>query len=122
MKDLPKKKKPARRRFSQDFSGNSLTDQSFTASCDVNNIVRHYADSAIVMQSPDDPLASRVQKGDQGTAATQSYSEALAQKRELDSYFLENDPPAAPETPEEPPQPPPAEPPPEASTDDKSGE
>jgi len=81
------KKIPGKRPFAQDFSGNSRTDSSFAPSCDVNNIVKHYAKQHISFGSPEDPNLSRIQHGDQGEAATLSYASAMRAKAEIDSAF-----------------------------------
>ena len=78
---------PGKRPFSQDFSGNSKTDPSFTPACDVNNIVKTYAREKITLGSPEDPYYSRVQHGDQGEATELSYESAMRAKAEIDSAF-----------------------------------
>jgi hypothetical protein len=73
-----------KRKYSQDFSGNSLTDQSFAPGCDVNNIVRHYQETGI------DPNPDRKKMERYGEASTLTYEDAMRNKAELDSYTLEN--------------------------------
>lgn len=127
------------RPYSQDFSGDSLTDQSFTAACDVNSIVRHYEQTGI------DPFFDRKINQQFGDASTTSYEDAMRQVAEVNSAFAAmpaaersryaNDPSRwltaietykasleASEEPSDPPAEPPAELAPQDSTDDKSGE
>jgi len=78
---------PGKRPFSQDFSGNSKTDTSFTPSCNVNNIVKQYDREKITLGSPEDPYFHRVQHGDQGQASELSYASAMRAKAEIDSAF-----------------------------------
>lgn len=73
-----------KRKYSQDFSGNSRTDESFAASCDVNNIVRHYQTTGI------DPYQDRIKTARYEEASTMSYEDAMRNKAELDSYIAEN--------------------------------
>lgn len=133
-----KLKTPAKRPFSQDFSGNSKTDQSFSAACDVNNIVRHYEATGI------DPHIDRKALEQYGDASSIPYEESMRNVAEVQSAFASlsslerrqhaNDPQtwlehlqalaADPEPLSDSataPEPPPAEPPPEDSTNDKSG-
>jgi len=79
--------KARKRPYAQDFSGNSRTDASFAPSCDVNNIVHHYAKQHISFGSPEDPNLSRIQHGYQGEAASLSYASAMRAKAEIDSAF-----------------------------------
>jgi len=69
------------RRYSQDFSGESLTQQGFKDSCDVNNIVRHYESSGF------DPYESRKQQMRFGHATSKSFSEAMQTVAEINSAF-----------------------------------
>lgn len=78
---MPKLRK---RKYSQDFSGNSLTDQSFATACDVNAIVRHYETTGI------DPYQDRLKNQKFGVATVLSYEDAMRHKAELDSYTAEN--------------------------------
>lgn len=73
-----------KRKYAQDFSGKSLTDQSFTSSCDVNNIIRHYENTGV------DPYAHRKAAANYGAVPNLSFSEAMQNKAEFDSYMLEN--------------------------------
>lgn len=76
------------RKYSQDFSGNSLTDQSFTPSCDVNNIVAHYDKTGI------DEHAARKNQESFADATTQTFDEAMRNHAETKSAIAErgNDP------------------------------
>lgn len=76
---MTKAKRPYKR-FSQDFSGESKTDTSFGPACDVNTIVKHYADTGI------DPFIHRKSQERFEAATTLSYDEAMRQKAEADSY------------------------------------
>ena len=119
------------RPYSQDFSGNSKTDTSFGPACDVNNIVRHYENTGI------DPFITRKQQERFAPASVMTFEEAMRQKAELDSAFLDlpasvraqhaNDPltwleytqnPPAPEEPLEAALSPPADPAPQGASDD----
>jgi len=70
-----------KRKFSQDFSGESLTQQGFKDSCDVNNIIRHYESSGF------DPYESRKQQIRYGHATSKSFSEAMQMVAETNSAF-----------------------------------
>lgn len=70
-----------KRRFAQDFSGKSLTDQSFAPACDVNRIVKHYQDTGL------DPYRERLAKAHWGIATTQTFADAMRIKAEFDSAF-----------------------------------
>jgi len=70
-----------KRKFSQDFSGESLTQQGFKDSCDVNNIVRHYESTGF------DPYESRKQKIRFGHATSKTFSEAMQMVAETNSAF-----------------------------------
>lgn len=70
-----------KRKYSQDFSGPSLTDQSFAPSCDVNNIVRHYEKTGI------DPYIDRKSQARYAEASTLPYEEAMRLSAEIDSAF-----------------------------------
>lgn len=76
--------KKRQRKYSQDFSGNSLTDQSFAPACDVNAIVRHYETTGV------DPYADRLKNQKFGVATVLSYEDAMRHKAEFDSYKAEN--------------------------------
>jgi len=69
------------RKFSQDFSGESLTQQGFKDSCDINNIVRHYEASGF------DPYESRKQQIRFGHATSKTFSEAMQTVAEIQSAF-----------------------------------
>ena len=106
-----------KRKYSQDFSGGSLTDQSFTAACDATNIVNAVEKTGL------DPFLDRRSQARYGVASTMSFEEAMRNKADLDSYIAENPdwdaltPPDEPEatTPDAP-----AEPAPQDSTDGES--
>ncbi len=72
-----------KRKYSQDFSGKSLTDQSFTQSCDVNNIVRHYEQTGV------DEFAQRKNQERFGVATTLSYEEAMRNHADVQSAIAE---------------------------------
>jgi len=74
---MTKKKRP----FSQDFSGKSLTDQSFAPACDVNRIVKHYQETGL------DPYRERLANAHYGIATTQTFADAMRIKAEFDSAF-----------------------------------
>lgn len=73
-----------KRKYSQDFSGGSLTDTSFAAACDVNNIVNHYQQTGI------DPYVDRLKNQRFGDVHTLTYEDAMRHKAEIDSYLVEN--------------------------------
>lgn len=73
-----------KRKYSQDFSGMSLTDQSFAPSCDVNAIVRHYETTGV------DPHAHRIAQARYGEATTLTYEDAMRNAAELASFQAEN--------------------------------
>ena len=115
-----------KRKYSQDFSAEKhgrITDSSFAAACDVNNIVNHYQSTGI------DPYQDRLNSQRFGDASVLSYEDAMRNKAELDSYTLENpdflqnletaqadsEPSQAPIIPPEAPASPPAEPAPQAA-------
>ena len=75
--------KNKKRRFSQDFSGESKTQQHFTASCDVNNIVAHFLQTGV------DPHADRAQNQQFGFASSQDFSEAMQNVAEINTRFAE---------------------------------
>ena len=74
-------KPPAKRPFSQDFSGVGRTDKSFAPSCDVNNIVRHYEKTGI------DPYMDRKLAAQFGEVDPLSYEEAMFRVAEVKSAF-----------------------------------
>jgi len=78
--------KKRQRKYSQDFSGGSLTDQSFGPACDVNAIVRHYEKTGI------DPHQGRIASARYEEASTLSYEDAMRNKAELDSHLAELSP------------------------------
>ena len=65
-------KPPAKRRFSQDFSGESKTQQHFKDSANVNNIVASYRATGL------DPYAERLKlkRSDAGMGGSGGVSEA----------------------------------------------
>lgn len=70
-----------RKRLAQDFSGPSITQQHFAASCDVNNIIRHYADmEQPIPQAPPDSF---------GFQSSTSFSEAMQRVAAVKSAFAE---------------------------------
>ncbi len=77
MTTIKKRKRP----YAQDFSGESRTDTSFSAACDVNNIVRHYETTGI------DPFVSRKQQERFGEASTIPYEQAMRAEAEIRSAF-----------------------------------
>jgi len=72
-----------KRKHAQDFSGESLTQQGFKDSHDINNIVRHYANTGF------DPYESRKQQMRFGHATSKNFSEAMQQVAEINSAFSE---------------------------------
>ncbi len=74
---MPSKKRP----FSQDFSGESKTQQHFKDSCDVNNIVATFQATGI------DPYADRIRNQKFGFANSQDFSEAMQNIAEINSRF-----------------------------------
>lgn len=77
------KKPPAKRRFSQDFSGESKTQQHFSDSADVNNIVASYRATGL------DPYAERLKLKRFGYASSQTFSEAMRNVAEIQTSFQE---------------------------------
>lgn len=75
--------KRSTKRFAQDFSGESKTDRSFAAGCNVNNIVRHYQQTGI------DPAEDRKALARFGSASSQSYEDAMRLVADIDSAFHE---------------------------------
>lgn len=78
-----KKKQNKKRRFSQDFSGESKTQQHFAASHDVNNIINHFRVTGI------DPYAERQTQQTFGYASSKSFSDAMQNVTEVQSAFAE---------------------------------
>jgi len=74
---MTKNKRP----FAQDFSGESKTQQHFTESCDVNNIVAAFVSTGI------DPHAERLSLQKFGYASSQDFSEAMQNVAEVQSAF-----------------------------------
>lgn len=80
-----------KRKYAQDFSGESMTDQSFAPACDVNNIVRHYQQTGL--EPYPDRLAEyhrQAQSDETLDAMTLSYEDAMRNKAALDTYMAEN--------------------------------
>lgn len=71
------------RPFAQDFSGESKTQQHFKDSCDVNNIVSHYAATGL------DPYQDRLQQKRFGYASSLTFEDALRKTTEIESSFSE---------------------------------
>lgn len=71
------------RPFSQDFSGPGKTQQHFTESADVNNIVAQFRATGI------DPYAARLQQKTFGYASSQNFSDAMQNIAEINSAFAE---------------------------------
>lgn len=74
----------SKRKYSQDFSEATcgrITDSSYAAAADINNIVRHYEETGI------DPFVERKALAQSGEALTTSYEDAMRHKAELDSAF-----------------------------------
>lgn len=69
------------RKYSQDFSGPSETQQQFKESCDVNRIIAHYANTG--QELPQSNPANF------GFASSQTYSEAMQKVAEVNSAFAE---------------------------------
>lgn len=74
-------KKTAKRKYSQDFSGNGKTQQHFKDSCDVNNIIAHHTATGL------DPYAERKAQEKFGFASSKTFSEAMQQTAEINSAF-----------------------------------
>jgi len=72
-----------KRKYSIDFGKESLTQQGFKDSCDVNNILKAYANTGF------DPFESRKQQMRFGNATSKSFSEAMQQVAEIQSAFSE---------------------------------
>jgi len=72
-----------KRKYSIDFGKESLTQQGFKDSCDVNNILKAYANTGF------DPFESRKQQMRFGHATSKSFSEAMQQVAEINSAFSE---------------------------------
>lgn len=75
---MPTQKK---RKFAQDFSGESRTQQHFTDAVDVNNIVAHFMATGI------DPHAERLKNQRFGFASGQDFSQAMQNIAEINSAF-----------------------------------
>lgn len=80
---MSSQKRPVRRRFSQDFSGESKTQQHFTESCDVNTIVAHFRQTGV------DPYQERADNQQFGFASSVDFSEAMQNIAEIRSKFEE---------------------------------
>lgn len=70
-------------RFSQDFSGESQTQQHFTEQCDITNIVEQYA------RTGHDPYADRLANQRFGNATSKTYDEAMREVAQVQSDFNE---------------------------------
>lgn len=70
-------------RFAQDFSGDSATQQHFTAECDVNNIVAQFDRTGI------DPYAERKAAEQYGDGLYRTYEDAMFTVAEINSDFNE---------------------------------
>lgn len=79
----PRRRPSASRRLSVKFTEPSLTQQQFKASVDVNNIVRHYAQTGI------DPYADRKDSQHFGAMTSKSFTDAMYQVAEVHSQFHE---------------------------------
>lgn len=75
------KSSPAKRPFSQDFSEGGKTQQHFKESCNVNNIIAHFAATGI------DPHANRLANKTFGYASSRTFAEALRHTAEIQSQF-----------------------------------
>ena len=73
-----------KRKYAQDFSGPSMTDESFAPRTDVNYIVKHYQETGL------DPYADRIRQARYEPASTMTFDEAMRNKAQLDSYIEEN--------------------------------
>lgn len=72
-----------KRPFSQDFSGESKTQQHFTESVNVNNIVRHFVQTGV------DPYADRLKNQNFGYASSQDFTEAMQNIAQINTAFAE---------------------------------
>ena len=77
------KNKKRIRPFAQDFSGESKTQQHFTESCDVNNIIANFRATGI------DPYAHRATNQKFGYASSVSFTEAMQNIAEIKTKFHE---------------------------------
>lgn len=80
MDENTKRKYP---RFAQDFSGESMTQQHFTDSCEITNIVETYAQTGI------DPYAERKAKERFGDGTYRTYLDAMNTVAAFRSQFHE---------------------------------
>lgn len=80
-KRSPSRRASGSRRSSFKDTSPSLTQQQFKSSVDVNNIVRHYANTGI------DPYESRKQRIRFGDATEKSFTDAMYQVAEVNSVF-----------------------------------
>lgn len=71
------------RKYAQDFSGETQTQQQFKDSVDVNNIVRSYTRTGI------DPYADRVQNQKFGFATSKDFTESAYAVAEINSAFAD---------------------------------
>jgi len=71
------------RPFSQDFSAGGKTQQHFTESVNVNNIVAHYLHTGV------DPFEERKKNMTFGYASSKSFSEAMQTIAEVNTSFAE---------------------------------
>jgi len=77
------KAKIKKRPFSQDFSAGGKTQQHFTDTVNVNNIVAHYLHTGV------DPFEERKRSQAFGYASSKSFSEAMQNVAEVESTFAE---------------------------------
>lgn len=71
------------RKYSQDFSGESPTQQHFKESCDINRIVDQYAATGV------DPAPERLAMKQYGFATSKDFAEAQRQVAEVNSAFAD---------------------------------
>ena len=71
------------RKYSQDFSGETVVQQHFKQSCDVNNIVAQYQATGI------DVHADRINRQTFGFASSKSYEQAAREIAEIGSAFAD---------------------------------
>lgn len=72
-----------RRKYAQDFSGDSPVQRHFKDSCDVNNIVRRYQQTGL------DQDAHRVNLARFGWATSKSFDQAMFEVAAINSAFAE---------------------------------
>jgi len=69
------------RKYAQDFSGDSVTQQHFKNQCDVNQIVAAYEATGV------DPYAHRAQQQNFGFATSKTFEQASREIAEVHSAF-----------------------------------